>query len=77
MEGICASGALFVAGMVAFIATANFDGQLVERPTNMKPVFIVVALLPGTWHMVAFWYMLYKCSVMHRHLRNSRRRPYV
>lgn len=41
------SGVLFVTGMVTFITTASFGTDPLERPTGLKPLFVVVALFPS------------------------------
>ena len=68
------SGILFVAGMVTFITTASFGTDPLERPTGLKPLFVVVALFPSVVYMVNFWMMLLGCSSKHRKLRNLRKR---
>ncbi|KAJ7733339.1 hypothetical protein B0H16DRAFT_1768663 [Mycena metata] len=68
---ITVSSVLFLGGMLAFIATATFDGTVRPPKGASLIAFRVLSVLPSVLYMTQFFRLLVECSFAHRRFRDE------
>jgi hypothetical protein len=68
-EVVSCSGVLFIAGVIAFVATVDFQADISAKcPTAL---LAIVSLFPSVAYLCFFWFSYIWCSMEHRRFRRA------